>query len=193
MTFRFTVDPLPAHAGLHVRASQDSQALSYAAAIDDWQHESAFVEDFVHELRRCPFPAFFFETPPVTAATLDRAFEFVLIDAPSLARVQASSHAFREKLDPREQVASFHNLGGNAVLIAPCDHGADYGHLASFVRTGSAPQVHAFWRAAGAALMAECGEAPRWLSSAGLGVPWLHLRIDARPKYYKYGPYRVAL
>lgn len=192
MTSVFTVEALPGHSGVHVRVSRDGEALSYAAAIEHLQHEPAFVDRFVHELHRCPFPAFFFETPPLTTATLGRAFEFVLIDAPSLARVQADSQAFRTKLDPREQVATFGNLGGDAVLVAPCDHGADCAHLASFIRTGERTQVHALWRATAVALAAECGAAPRWLSSSGLGVPWLHLRIDVRPKYYSHGPYRVA-
>lgn len=192
MAFEFTVDALPGHSGFHVRANRAGQTLSYAAAIEHWQHEPTFVDRFVHELHRCPFPAYFFETPSLTTATLGRPFEFVLIDAPALARVRADSHAFRSNLDPREPVVTFQNLGRDAVLVVPCDQGADCAHLASFIRTGTRTQIHALWRAAAAALMAECGAAPRWLSSSGLGVPWLHLRIDTRPKYYSHGPYRAA-
>ena len=32
---------------------------------------------------------------------------------------------------------------------------------------------------------------PLWLSTNGLGVAWLHARIDARPKYYSHRPYRA--
>ena len=32
---------------------------------------------------------------------------------------------------------------------------------------------------------------PLWLSSAGLGIYWLHLRLDSRPKNYSFQPYRV--
>jgi hypothetical protein len=188
----FDVDPLPGRSGFQVRANQHGQALSHGTVLEHWQHDPGFVDRFVHELRGCPFRAFFFETPPLTTATLEQRFEFVLIDAPALARVPADSHAFRAKLDAREQVASFRNLGGDAVLVAPCDHGADYAHLASFVRTAGAGQIHALWQATAAALATECGAAPRWLSSSGLGVPWLHLRIDVRPKYYSHAPYRVA-
>jgi hypothetical protein len=31
---------------------------------------------------------------------------------------------------------------------------------------------------------------PEWLSTAGAGVSWLHVRLDDRPKYYGYAPYR---
>jgi NADH:ubiquinone oxidoreductase subunit len=34
------------------------------------------------------------------------------------------------------------------------------------------------------------GEQPVWLSTAGMGVAWLHVRLDDRPKYYGYSPYR---
>ncbi|MGB1216866.1 MAG: DUF6940 family protein [Saprospiraceae bacterium] len=29
-----------------------------------------------------------------------------------------------------------------------------------------------------------------WLSTAGLGVYWLHIRMDNRPKYYKHKAYK---
>jgi Family of unknown function (DUF6940) len=35
-----------------------------------------------------------------------------------------------------------------------------------------------------------CNAKPVWLSPAGAGVSWLHLRLDDQPKYYGYAPYR---
>jgi len=32
---------------------------------------------------------------------------------------------------------------------------------------------------------------PVWLSTAGGGVSWLHVRLDDRPKYYHHAAYRV--
>jgi hypothetical protein len=32
---------------------------------------------------------------------------------------------------------------------------------------------------------------PVWLSTAGAGVAWLHIRLDDRPKYYGYTPFRA--
>ncbi|MDF9799652.1 hypothetical protein OKW21_004915 [Catalinimonas alkaloidigena] len=28
------------------------------------------------------------------------------------------------------------------------------------------------------------------MSTSGLGVYWLHIRLDSRPKYYQFDPYR---
>ena len=37
------------------------------------------------------------------------------------------------------------------------------------------------------------GTAPVWLSTAGAGVSWLHVRLGDRPKYYGHAPYRQAI
>ncbi|WP_391540805.1 DUF6940 family protein [Halomicronema hongdechloris] len=34
---------------------------------------------------------------------------------------------------------------------------------------------------------------PRWVNASGLGVAWLHVRLDTRPKYYQHEPYRRTL
>lgn len=34
---------------------------------------------------------------------------------------------------------------------------------------------------------------PIWLNTAGGGVAWLHIRLDHRPKYYRYLPYKKPL
>jgi hypothetical protein len=67
-------------------------------------------------------------------------------------------------------------------------------HLGSFVRRAGAAQQAAFWREVGetvARSLAARGEAPTWVSTEGSGVAWLHVRLDARPKYYHHAPYRA--
>jgi len=36
------------------------------------------------------------------------------------------------------------------------------------------------------------GERRLWISTAGGGVAWLHVRLDSSPKYYGFRPYAVA-
>jgi hypothetical protein len=67
---------------------------------------------------------------------------------------------------------------------------AAYGHLAAFVRKASKSQQHAFWQMVGEAMLKRVSSKPVWLSTAGGGVSWLHVRLDDRPKYYGFGPYR---
>lgn len=149
---------------------------------------------FASLLSAAPFDAFRWETPPVDAATVDRAFEFVLLDAPALNRppdAEAFEDRFRSARDGR-QVVAFPNLGNDAVLVVPCPAGPPetYAHLAAFVRGAPAAQVHELWQTVAAEMESRLSAAPVWLSTAGMGVSWLHVRLDARPKYYGFGAYR---
>ena len=37
--------------------------------------------------------------------------------------------------------------------------------------------------------LTNAGGATRWLSTSGLGISYLHVRIDKRPKYYSHQEY----
>jgi hypothetical protein len=86
---------------------------------------------------------------------------------------------------------AFPNLSGDAMLIVPNRDGEkDFSHLAAFMQNAGEEQLMAFWQLAAQTYLQQLSNERRWLSTAGLGVAWLHLRIDSRPKYYKYGAYR---
>jgi len=77
----------------------------------------------------------------------------------------------------------------DATLIAPSETGS-YPHLAAFLRTAPPGQIDALFHAVGDAIASWPGRTPPWVSTAGMGVPWLHVRIDSRPKYFRHAPYR---
>ena len=171
-----------------------AEALSWQQVLALWQSDAGFRARFNKALAEEPFAACFWETPPVTRSRLARPFEFVCVEAPSLAGVDADPHAFADQFDRHcggDAIAGFTNLGGDARLIAPCPIRPNtcYAHLLTFVREAPAVQRDAFWRRLGAALAHALGAAPLWLSTSGLGVYWLHARLDTRPKYYTYAPY----
>ena len=77
-------------------------------------------------------------------------------------------------------------------MLAPGAARASYGHIAAFCRHAPENQLLALWQAVGAALAAHTASpaaAPVWLSTEGSGVPWLHIRMDSRPKYYHHRAY----
>ncbi|WAS90434.1 DUF6940 family protein [Nannocystis punicea] len=170
--------------------------MSWAAFAAGLRVDPALRSALTETLAASPFPAFFWETPAVSATSTASAFEMVVVSAPHLSRAEPSSAAFAEHLENDEgaQVCTFANLGGDAVLVVPraAAEDAAYGHLAAFVRAGPARKIDALWQAVGAALEAAWGRssAPVWLSTSGSAVPWLHVRLDARPKYYSHAPYR---
>ena len=176
----------------HVRIERDSTWLTWCEVIRLWRTSLAFTEWFSRLLAQAPFDALFWETPPLTESRLGDAFEYVTVNSLELAGVEADPRAFASFFDPALDVVEFGNLGGDAHLIAPCPRGRDqnYAHLAAFVRCATESQNHALWCRLAEAIEKRLSERPIWCSTSGLGVYWLHLRIDSRPKYYTYRPYR---
>jgi hypothetical protein len=172
----------------------DGDPLSYSEVIERWQHDVAFRTFFISLLSTAPYDAFRWETPPVTSVNAQRPFEFVLLDCPQLA-VPADGRAFVACFPAagEDQVVVFPTLGRDALLVVPCPRGegSASGHLAAFSRQAPRSQNHALWSRVGRETGQRLGMKPLWLSTAGMAIPWLHVRLDSRPKYYGYRPYRV--
>jgi hypothetical protein len=178
---------------LKVAIDLDSSPVSYAEVLRRWQQDASFRSWFIALLADSPFVAFRWETPPITAATADRPFEFVLLDSPGLAQ-KPDANPFADHFDSAAAggVVEFPNLGKDAILVVPCPTGSQsaYGHLAAFVRLAPEPQQHALWALVGGVMQRRLNDKPVWLSTAGAGVSWLHVRLDDRPKYYGYRPFQ---
>lgn len=180
--------------GLRYAVDLDARPATTVDVLRGWQQDAGFRALFNALLAGAPFTAFRWETPAVTTATLERPFEFVVLDWPELAR-RSDPEAFAEHFVRAEaSVVVFPNLGGDAILVAPCPAGDElaYGHVAAFVRLAPKQQQGALWQSVGAAMARRVSSKPVWLSTAGDGVAWLHVRLDDRPKYYAFGPYRAT-
>ncbi len=178
-----------------VKILHDGRVASYADVLERWQSDEVFRAFFIRTLAEAPQDAYLWETPPITKATAQRGFEFVLVDSPDLARLTPNPHSFASHFEAADaEVVEFANLGGDAFLVAPTPRAAPhtYAHLAAFARGAPAEQQHAFWRTVGARVAGRLSDRPLWLSTCGLGVAWLHARLDSWPKYYTYQPYRTA-
>jgi len=168
--------------------------VSFSEVLHLWQNDADYRSFFIELLVNVPFSAYRWETPPVTATTAHCPFEFVLLDSPGLAR-QPDPDAFAGHFGQAEagqDVVAFPNLGHDALLVVPCPNGPPsvYGQLAAFLRGAPESQKHALWALVGNKMEQRLGPAPVWLSTAGAGVSWLHVRRDDTPKYYGYRTYR---
>jgi len=172
----------------------DGRALRVSGALALLRDDADFRAFWNAALAASRWPAFFWETPPVTRATIDRELEMTLTDAPALAKVTADRSAFADRLDAAAgaDVIAFPNLGGDAVLVVPIPvvRADAYGHLGAFVRRAPPAQADHFWAKVAETALAHVSDAPTWISTAGMGVPWLHVRLDSKPKYYRHLPYK---
>lgn len=179
--------------GIKVAVRENGKNVPHLRVLHLWQEDGGFRSFVTSGLMSLPYRAFRWETPAVTKATANRPFEYVVTDSPELSdNPDPDPFAKHFTANPAEDVISFPNLGNDAVLVVPTPKGprTAYGHLAAFLREAPDSQQHSLWKAIGKAMIGRLGEKPVWLSTAGAGVAWLHVRLDDRPKYYSYGPYR---
>ena len=176
---------------LRLRFHVGEDRLSYAGFLHALVEEEGFRELVLNEMRAAPYVAFRWETPPLDSTKFEQPFECLLHDSPEL-DVPADPIDFKTYFQTGSEVVSFKNLGGDATLIVPCPiaKSANYSHIGSFHRSAPLSQQHAFWIAVANAALARIGPLPMWLSTAGGGVDWLHMRLDDQPKYYRHLPWR---
>jgi hypothetical protein len=194
MLYQRFIDNLNGGSIHRISILRDTQRLRYSEVLECWKSDGAFRTFFNRVLADAPFTAYFWEMPPVTRASIHQPFECVLVDSPGLAGVAADASAFAEYFavaGADEAIAGFPSLGKDAFLIAPCPRGAPaaYPHLAAFVRKAPAAQQQALWQWVGTAVAERLSTRPLWLSTSGLGVYWLHVRLDSTPKYYTFRSY----
>jgi hypothetical protein len=184
----------PVAGGERIRVDWKGKPLSVAHWLGGLASDPEAAARYTGILAAAPWPAFFWEHPPLTAARLDEPLECVLLDAPQLAGLRGDPSAFAGPFAAAGAgpIARFPNLGGDAELVAPRPDGTErpYPHLAALVRHAPPEVVRAFWRSVALAIRSRLGSRPLWVSTSGLGVPWLHVRLDSSPKYYQHRPYR---
>lgn len=148
--------------------------------------------------------AVFWECVPVDRASFsEKLFEFVLIEAPDLAVRSADRSPFEDKFAEASSrpsdVITFQNLGRDSTLVVPTPPVTNeirpMTHLLSFLKYGDPRQVSHLWKKVGATFLSTIGGESNenrkfWLSTSGMGVSWLHVRIDTVPKYYNWQEYK---
>lgn len=166
--------------------------LTFQQVLNLLEHSPEFIQFYNSILIQPGYEAFFWEHPPVTSKSLDQLYECNLINSTFLAGKNPDRQPFRKYFRDDKEVVSFMNLGGDAVLIAPCPARDDsgYAHIGSFIRNAPKNQIERFWKLTAQQMINATGSKPKWLSTSGLGVFWLHVRIDSRPKYYQTDEYK---
>lgn len=158
------------------------------------RHDAAIRGALTEAILEPGHEALFWETSPSSQQARDQPLSFVTLPSTTLAQLQPDPRPFARQLQGAQHAATFTNLSGDAVLVAPTQDptGPGYPHLVAFLRHAPATQREALWIAVGAAIEDwwSTRPDPLWVSTSGLGVSWLHVRLDRRPKYYHHAPFR---
>ena len=126
-------------AGRRYRIFDDGSCLSFRRLFDLLDSSDDFADWYSDTLAAFEAAAFYWELPPLSSSTFDDNAEFVLIDAPSLARLPPEPTSFASHFEscPGQDVVVFPNLGGDAILVVPCplglasaSHGCTCGSIA---------------------------------------------------------------
>lgn len=178
-----------------LQISIEGKRLSFREVFELWQTDNDFTDFYAAGLLHKTGNSFFWEHPPLFTEDLDNEYEVTLRKAKSFDRKKLNEDAFREHFEEGKEVVAFDNLGKSARLVVPVKikEGETYKHLGAFLQNGSPSQIMSLFKETGIQIDKELRSGKQiWLSTAGLGVSWLHVRLDIYPKYYKTNKYREA-
>lgn len=178
---------------LLLKIKEGEKYLSFRQVFERWQSANDFRDFYIKVLQSVEYDAYFWEHPPLTMDDLDEHYEFILHKSNGLNQRAVDTRSFADFIHQDKLVTAFPNLGNNAYLVVPTLQGEvdNYRHLAQFVRTVNANQSHSLLIKIADLIVAEIEQhGTIWLSTSGLGVIWLHVRMDIRPKYYQTKAYR---
>ncbi|KLL03482.1 MAG: hypothetical protein MRECE_10c011 [Mycoplasmataceae bacterium CE_OT135] len=138
--------------------------------------------------------AYFWECVPVSQTTKGKNFEFVVIKSESLDKITQDYSRFQEHFNQsQESVVSFFSFSRDTLVVPIPNEKKNYKNLKEFINNAPSEQKNNFWQKVGEEMeekLLNADGAPRWLSTHGLGVPYLHVRIDKKPKYYSWKEYK---
>lgn len=155
-----------------------------------------YLDSFLARLRACSFEGFLVEIPGVSKSTLaTKQFEFSLINYPVLGTdTKPDTSSFRNQLYGKRGVVVFPNKTASSLLVVPANTQRNFSTIKAFTVNAPLREQEDFWSTVWSTLQSVLTKAePRkcfWVSTHGLGVAWLHVRIDTEPKYYTHEVYK---
>jgi len=154
------------------------------------EENKAFVNIIKEAILSTNFKAVFFNCPPVTRDDLNNVFEVAILNAPDLYDINTDVNTFGDKFKGKTMVTAFANLSGDSLMVCPIpleDQKHEiYSSLGPFLRSAPIDQQTAFWALIGNELFTLISKRRVWLNTAGGAISFLHMRLDSKPKYYKY-------
>lgn len=175
------------------RLKNGEQNLTFEEVFESWESNPKFVAFYKDELIKLNFEAFYWEHPAMKKEFLGKKYECILQRSRPLEHLPINESAFKDYIHLNAQATDFMNLGKNARLVVPTKRTDKeiYNHMSKFIRLAEQEQIIEVFKRVGKSILEEIeSQKLIWLNTAGLGVIWLHIRMDTRPKYYKTTRYK---
>ena len=179
--------------GARLRFLCNQKPLSFKEVLDIWATSDEGIDCYIDGLKKLDFSQFYWEHPALEAKSLHVPYEFMVLKTDHFNKRTVDTNSFSKYLNSEMQVEAFDNLGRNAKLVVPTKKSniETYKHLGAFIHNAPITQTRALFKEIGRSMKAEIEKGKIiWLSTAGLGVIWLHIRLDTIPKYYKIATYK---
>ena len=139
------------------------------------------------------YKSYFFECPKMNdALSKNKLFEFVLYDAKNNFENKKADPTFFEQYFLKEKnICNVKSNSGNILLIPKLlTKNCTYLNLTNFLHYGDEQQIYELFKEIKNVTQKLLKENKTfWLNTHGLGVFWLHIRIDFTPMYYHHKVY----
>lgn len=178
---------------LRFKLKQEGKFLSFQEVFELWKMSPEFINFYTSLLKSEEYSGLFWEHPPLTLLDLSQEYECIIYRSNSFDKRLVDEQAFQDFIQLDDLAVSFSNLGKNATLIVPTKQieAASYKHFGVFLEQAKEEQILTLFQEVGKIILEEIKEKERvWLNTSGLGVLWLHIRLDTIPKYYKTKRYK---
>jgi hypothetical protein len=159
--------------------SQRGRYMTWEEVIESLIKKSnILIYKFIQCLLSVEYKSYFWECDKVNMKV---PFRFAIFDSKTLSERTQDNTAFSGVINNKKNVIVFPSITKDVKLVVPCklNEKSEYTSLSTFSRTAPICQQVAFWKK-----LAENIKDDDWVSTSGLGVSWLHVRITSRPKYY---------
>lgn len=140
----------------------------------------------------------FMEFPSLDTQSQDDVAAFMLVHTTAFENMHASHETFAPVfVTSRDGIVVFPSKGNDGMLVSPNPehHRGMYNsclHIAKYMADVPTHQSVDLWQTLARAVVGRYTDparegAPVYVSTHGLGVPWLHVRVCDSPKYYVSG------
>lgn len=152
------------------------------------KNKNTIIKELIEILKNIPFKYYMLKSPCLKCNV---SFQFNINDETHpMSKMKLDCETYKKYFKKNEKIAIFMNPSGKTKLIVPkmlknIDKN-NYLNISTFSRNSPLTQQIELWRKVFREMI-KCDKTNQkcYLNTHGLGIGWLHVRIDKTPKYYK--------